>query len=533
MQRRLVRAVLVFAMAFGALAAPAAADHDGNPDSLAMAKQFFSPNATGAINSDLAFWGDRAYAGNYDSLRIFDISNPASPVLLSDFPCHGPQNDAVVWQNKLLFSAIDRTQTGPECGSTDTIHPDGTPFHDDPNGWEGVRIFDVSNPTAPKFIKGVYSDCGAHTITLWPKNPAHVLLYVSSYPLRPGPTCGQVRGPEAGRDPLHGVIQVIDVPVHNPKAAKEIAEPRITYPDDADNQFVWSEHGLPGPPVFEPAARACHDIGVFVELRLAAAACAEQGQLWRIKPNGLPDTAHPIWVFDDQVDETGTTGNPADPGVVVDFFHSATFSWDGKVVNFIDESFDAAPGACPPTTTAPIGGDSGRMFFLDRETGTKLSHFMIPRVEPTAYCSAHLGNAVRTEDANLLVNAWYEGGIDVVDFSDPSNPTEVAFWDETSDNWSAYWYEGPGLGAGQFPVYGTDGVENPPAGEGFQVFRVLSDVTTEALAHLNPQTQETLVDGSPTKKGKGAKAKSSRVAKARGARSGGSWRSAANRLAAP
>ena len=484
----------VFAMSAVVYAPAASADH--NPDQHEnMDLLVNEPNATGAVNSDIAFWGDRAYVGNYDGFRIFDISDPADPELLSDFRCFGPQNDPVVWNN-LLFLAIDRTLAGPDCGSPAVPSAD-------PTGWEGVRIFDVSNPASPKFIKGVYTDCGAHTITLFPKNPAQVLLYVSSYPLSPGPTCGQVRGPEAGRDPVHGVIQVIQVPVNNPKAAKEIAEPEIVYPGDPDNQFDWAEHGLGGLEGIEPAARACHDISVFVELRLAAAACAEQGQLWRIRPNGLPDTENPIWVFDDVVDETGTTGDPEDPGVVVDFFHSATFSWDGSVVNFIDESFG---DGCPPTTPAPgftgaFPGDTGRMFFVDAATGGLLSHFMLPRPEEGAYCSAHVGNTAVSQGRDLLINAWYMGGVDVIDFSDPTDPQEIAFYDIApagptgSDNWSAYWYEGPGLASGAFPVYATDGVHNPATGRGFQVFSALVGNADFTLDRLNPQTQERVFPG--------------------------------------
>jgi hypothetical protein len=78
----------------------------------------------------------------------------------------------------------------------------------------------------------------------------------------------------------------------------------------------------------------------------------------------------------------------------------------------------------------------------------------------------------------------------VIDFTDPFHPEEIAYYDETPDNWSAYWYEGPELGADEFPIYGTDGVEDPPTGEGFQVFSVLTDVSTAPLEYLNPQTQE-------------------------------------------
>jgi hypothetical protein len=499
-RRRVVLAALSAVLLVGGLSAPVGATHNQDRHSANMSLLFQSPNRTGAINSDLAFWGNRAYAGNYDGFRIFDISNPARPRQIVDYQCTGPQDDPVVWQNKLLFLAIDRTMTGPECNANPTL------AHDDPEGWEGVRIFDVSNPRKPRLIKGVYTDCGAHTITLYPKDKNNLLLYVSSYPLRPGPTCGQLRGPQAGNDPLHRKISVIRVPVNNPKAARVVAEPKIVYPGDPDGKFVWAEHGLPGPPALEPAAVACHDIGVFVELKLAAAACIEQAQLWRIKPNGIPDTENPIWVFDDPVDENGATRDPADKEVAVDFWHSATFSWDGKVVNFIDESFGIG---CPPVTAIGLdatepNSDTGRMFFLDTKTGKKLSHFMLPRTESapdpagneTAYCSAHLGNAVRATDRRLLVNAWYMGGIDVIDFTNPRRPREVAYYDKApfgatgSDNWSAYWYQGPKLPGKTLEIYASDGVHSPATGQGFEVYGAGVKADERSLRYLNPQTQE-------------------------------------------
>ncbi len=501
MRRTRLLAPVVCALASMVLAAPASAIHDGDTDATGMAQLFNSPNSSvpQAINSDLAFWGNRAYAGNYDGFRTFDISNPASPGLLSDFKCRGPQNDPVVWENKLMFLAVDRTQTGPNCGSTDTAQ------HDDPNGWEGVRIFDVSNSSSPRQIGAVYTDCGAHTITLYPKNPAQLLLYVSSYPLRPGPTCGPKTGPPAGNSPTHEKISVIRVPVNNPKAAKVIAQPRISYPGDPDNKFTPSEHGLSSPALLD-GLTACHDIGVFVELRLAGAACAEQAQLWRIKPNGIPDTENPIWVFDDNEDTDGPGSRGTKGDVAVDFWHSASFSWDGKVVNFIDESFGTG---CPTVTEWPSGpgkttlNDTGRMFFLDTATGKKLSHFMIPREETPepgpSYCSAHLGNSVHTADSDLTVNAWYTGGASVVDFNDPRNPFESTFFDPGNgavaggDSWSAYWYEGTGLPGSTLTMYGNDGVEDRPSGFGFQVFTAATDVEDIPLPFLNPQTQMNVV----------------------------------------
>jgi hypothetical protein len=487
MHRRILRCLLLCLVGLGLLAAPAAAEHDSDADVFFLSKLFNSPNATGAINSDLAFWGNRAYAGNYDGFRIFNIANPAAPTLLSDFRCHGPQNDVVVWANRLLFTAIDRTQTGPECGSVDTVE------HDDPTGWEGVRIFDVSNPTAPAQVGSVYTDCGAHTITLYPRNPAQLLLYVSSYPLRPGPTCGPVRGPENGESPLHEKISVIRVPVDNPGAARVIAEPRISYPGDPDNRFDPDEHNFPG---FNDLT-GCHDIGVFVELRLAAAACAEQTQLWRIRRNGIPRTQNPLWVFDDNSDTDGAN----DPGdVAVDFWHTARFTWDGKYVQADDESFGTG---CPTVTENYMNtgqpADTGRPHLLKTDTGERTSHFTPARTPEPGYCSMHQGNYVPTADGYFSVNAWYEYGVDVIDWSDPFDPEEVAVFDlggehpADSDNWSAYWYEGPSLPEPSLTIYGTDGVEDPPTGEGFQVFRAGTDVTEVRLGHLNPQTQENTI----------------------------------------
>ncbi|MDP8910150.1 MAG: hypothetical protein M3N47_13785, partial [Chloroflexota bacterium] len=149
------------------VATPAAAVHDSG-FSEGMNLVFESPNATGAINSDLAFWGDRAYAGNYDGFRIFDISDPDNPRLVTDFRCFGPQNDLSVWDRTgdgkadLLIASVDRTLTGPNCGATATAH-------DDPTGWEGLRLFDISNEAAPVQIGAVYQDCGSHTHTLIPE----------------------------------------------------------------------------------------------------------------------------------------------------------------------------------------------------------------------------------------------------------------------------------------------------------------------------------------------------------------------------
>lgn len=498
--------VLLAVFATAAIAGPAFALHKPGHKSGEQWKAHLlaeSPNATGAINSDIAFWGNKAFVGNYDGFRTFDISGP-TPVLIKDFRCHGPQNDLSVYDRDgdgeadLLFASVDRTlKSAPGMPNVDAgckaTAAEAITAHDDPTGWEGIRVFDITDPTNPVLIASVYQDCGSHTHTMIPQpERGRLILLNSSYPLRPGPTCGQVNGPAAGRDPLHGVIQVVEVPLANPAAAHELTELPINYPGDPDNKFVPAEHGFP--PGFEPALRACHDIAVFMPLGLVAGACAEQAQLWEIGPDGLPDTANPLWVFDDPVDTDGPGGGD----VAVDFWHSATFSWDGKVVNFIDESFGSGcPTVTPitnPTTGMTRNSDTGRMFFLDVATGAKLSHFFVnrpgPPTDPVQYCSAHLGNVVPANGRYLLVNAWYTAGVDVIDFTNPRNPREIAFSDHVGDNWSAYWYETGSFVTGRMRIYGTHGVEDPAAGDGFEAFEAKTGSRRKGVDHLNPQTQE-------------------------------------------
>jgi hypothetical protein len=374
---------------------------------------------------------------------------------------------------------------------------------------------DPANPFANiEQVAHPYTDCGAHTITLWPEfahdatNP-RLIVYVSSYPLRPGPTCGDTEylnssnpydgDPGSPANPLHGVVQTVEVPLGNPAASHETDQLPVSYPGDPDSQIDWCERGGSlCPPAFEPGAVACHDIVVDVQHRLAAGACAEQGQVWRIGPNGLPDTADPISVYDDKVSSGGTGQIPG----AIDFFHSAMFNNGATVVNWVDESFGEG---CPTETTYltrpwnPSGGthETGRMFFADLD-GNFLSDFHVgdvrpqPLTDPPPYCSAHMGMAVRGVNRDLLVNAWYTGGVDVIDFSDPVNLKEIAFYKFAgtfgSDNWSAYPYTGPVFQGTGIPVYASDGVENPATARGTVVFRALLPKPGKKLDHLNPQT---------------------------------------------
>jgi hypothetical protein len=539
---RLLAAVVV---AVGLSPGTAAATHI--PDqSFKMTELFTSPNQ--ATNSDFAFWGDHAFSGYYTGdaaprggVRIFDISNPAAPRLIKDVQCDGLQADPIVWDRNgngvadLLLLAVDRTMEGPDCGDARSMHanPDPDPgepasvaFHEDPNGWEGVRVFEMSDDPDNPFetveqVKAVYTDCGAHTITAWPgeiEDTGNLLVYVSSYPLRAGPTCGEAtpapgdgyqnldnpydEDPGSPNSPLHGVIQVVEVPLDNPAAANEVDEqPPISYPGDPDGVMEWCERGLcetdPSFPL-EDAAVACHDIVTMVEHQMAGAACAEQGFVWEVDEDGIPMTGDPMLIGDDEV--TGGA-NAQIPGAV-DFFHSVMFNNDGDVVNWVDESFGSG---CPTMTTynpRPWNSDvgphkTGRMFFTDIE-GNFLSEFHVGDLRPDPgtgeYCSAHMGMAVMGIKRDLLVNAWYTGGVDVIDFSKPTRLKEIAYFDPEQDSgtWSAYPYTGPLFKTGPgIPIYASDGVENNPIAEGMVVYRgILPKPGNRVVDHLNPQTME-------------------------------------------
>jgi hypothetical protein len=521
-----LRLLVLALVALGLLAGTAGAQPDPDPNPRKkMDRLFTSPNM--ATNSDLAFWGNHAFVGYYTGstgfppgtgprggVRIFDISNPAAPQLVRDFACDGAQNDPILWDRNgngvadLMLLAVDTTMASPECGAARV--PGGTP-----TGWEGVRVFTMSDDPAAPFtsiqqVKSVYTDCGAHTITLWPEEPGRLIVYVSSYPLGAGPTCGDTEylntanpydeDPGSPANPLHGVIQIVEVPLANPAAAQELdVQPAISYPGDPDGKQEWAEKGLPAPPVLEPAAVACHDIVVHIEHRLAGGACAEQGQVWRIGANGIPDTQNPISIGDDEVSSGGTGQFPG----AIDFFHSVMFNNEGTVVNWVDESFGSG---CPPMTTYqprpwnPAGGThkTGRMFFTDVE-GNFLSEFHVgdlrPSSAPGEYCSAHMGMAVMGIKKDLLVNAWYTGGVDVIDFSQPTRLKEVAYYDPipNSGTWSAYPYTGPMFKTGPgIPVYASDGVINNALAQGMVVYRavVQKPGKPRLVDHLNPQTMD-------------------------------------------
>jgi hypothetical protein len=389
-----------------------------------------SDTTSGRTHSDIAFWGNISVAGSYDGFRIF---NTDTHQLLVSFLCRGPQNDVSLWPasngHLLLFLSNDTPQTNGATVCSQNRLSDTTACG--PACFEGIRIFDLADPTQPQLIKAVYTDCGSHTHTLVPDQANNrVLLYVSSYPSSTGPNCQQP----------HAKISIVAVPLNAPETASVIATPTIQAPP-----FI----GV-----------GCHDITVFMAIHKAAASCQSEGQIWDITDPANPDTLHAVHIDD--------------PGV--SFWHSGEFTWDGRSVVFDDESL--GNDTCQ-------AGNQGRIRIYRVSDAQLMSSYMIPRPQGN-YCSVHNGNLIPVNGRYLLVAAWYHGGTSVIDFTDPTNPHEVAYYDADgsptqSYAWSSYWYNGK--------IYTND------ISRGQDVFNIVLPSTQfgATFTHLNAQTQEDLL----------------------------------------
>jgi hypothetical protein len=417
------------------------------------------------FNSDLAFWGDLAFAGNYNGFRIIDISRPRRPRNVSVVSCRGPQNDVGVWGRKknrpeLLFLGVDAVR-GRHCAPN-------PPFD-----FEGVRIFDVSNPRAPQHITDVDVECGAHTFTLVydeeDRRPDMLHLYVPSSISSSAPGA-RTRCPGSTNPIRHQQISIVDVPVNDPEDA--VARP---YPIHQDTLST----------VFNPVIQGCHDHQAFLELDIVAASCNGEGQLWDISDPANPCTTNPAC-------------HTHVPNPFFVFFHNAVFTWDGEVVGFTDEwGGGGAHGCDGPQDTR------GNTYFYDvvepgQPIGPPIERYMIARPQPPdEECTTHNGMFLPVKNRYLYVAAWYKAGTSVGDISNPNGPLdsapEVAFFDaqgvdgnSKADTWSSYWYN-------DF-VYANDGLRFRPL-RGFDVFRLTGRPGRQARGaeefdYLNPQTQE-------------------------------------------
>jgi hypothetical protein len=418
----------------------------------------------GVTNSDLAFTGKYAIQGNYNGFQIYDISNPAKPTVVLTYLCPASQSDVSVYKNLLFVSG--EGQTGRlDCGIQ------GVPEPVSKDRLRGIRIFDISNMAAPKYIANVQTCRGSHTHTVatQPGDNDNVYIYVSgSAGVRaaeelPGCKDGPIDDPDTARFRL----EVIKVPLKAPETAAIVSSPRIFFglaPPPRRVEPGRGGAGAPGAPAAgaapgapgaaaatPPAAEGgrgaggrgggrgnsgpnqCHDVTVYPEIGLAGGACGGYGLLLDIK-----DVTNPR-----RIDQAAD--------INMAFWHSATFSNDGSKILFSDEWGGGTQPRCRDTDKPEWGADA--LFTI--EPGNKMSfksYYKIPAAQTSLEnCVAHNGSLLPIPGREVMVQGWYQGGISVFDWTDVSHPKEIAYFDRgpvdatrlvTGGSWSVYWYNG-------------------------------------------------------------------------------------------
>jgi hypothetical protein len=456
----------------------------------------------GATNSDLAFVGNYAIQGNYNGILIWDLSNPSRPTLTTGYPCPASQNDVSVYEN-LLFVSAEGMGGRLDCGAQgirDTVSADRI---------RGIRIFDISDIRNPQYVGNVQTCRGSHTHTVVndPDDAANVYVYISgSAGVRSPnelPGCSRT-GPDEDPNSALFRIEVIRVPLANPAQAAIVNSPRIfegleappqhgEAPEDVaaqqraleearargafiieiqgnqmplPNQYargmldsiVQARGGTGAPTAADSAAlrealpgmiqrmfggggdapgrrtgpTQCHDITVYPAIERAGGACEGYGLLLDIS-----DVTNPTRI--DAVADSNFA-----------YWHSATFSNDGGTVLFSDEWGGGGAPKCRATDRPEWGANA--IFTIENGEMVFQSYYKMPAAQTQfENCVAHNGSLVPVPGRDIMVQAWYQGGISVFDFTDPANPVEIAFFDRGPVNatemgnggaWSTYWYNG-------------------------------------------------------------------------------------------
>ena len=404
-------------------------DEDASPE--------LRPGILNFANTDLAFTGDTLFEGNYHGFNAYTVENPLSPQLLSSVVCPGGQGDVSVVGNLLIMS-VEQTRGRLDCGLQGVAEPVSE------ERFRGIRIFDISDVQMPKQVAAVQTCRGSHTHTLVtdPDDAGSIYIFGSgTSSVRPGDELEGCSDEPPGVDPNTALfrIDVIRVPVARPEEARIVSRPYIfADPESGAVAGLWKggDHG-PGTQSSR-ATNQCHDITAYPDSALAAGACSGNGILLDIS-----DPTNPVRV--DQV---------VDPGFA--YWHSATFNNDGTKVIFTDEWGGGGRARC--RASGPKEWGANAIFDIVDGKLQFRSYYKMPAPQTEQEnCVAHNGSLVPVPGRDILVQAWYQGGISVVDFTDSSNPVEIAFFDRgpidaeelvMGGYWSAYWHKGF--------IYGTE-----------------------------------------------------------------------------
>jgi hypothetical protein len=406
-----------------------------------------SEASAGSTHSDLAFSGKYAIQGNYNGFEIWDISNPAKPVLANAYTCPASQNDISVYKN-LLFMSSEATNSRQDCKFG------GVPQPTSEDRVRGIRIFDIADVAHPKLVTSVQTCRGSHTHTVvtQPGDSNDVYIYVSgSAAVRPDTELkGCLDGSRDDPNTARFRLEVIKVPLAKPASAAIVSSPRIfnnlnVAPKNEERAKIDAEAAAaraarggangnrgnqpPGPPT---GPNQCHDITVYPEIGLAGGACGGYGLLLDIK-----DASHPF-----RIDAAGDAN--------MSFWHSATFNNDGTKLLFSDEWGGGSQPRCRSTDKPEWGADA--IFTIENKNLTFHSYYKMPAPQTEfENCVAHNGSLIPIPGRDVMVQGFYQGGITVFDWTDASHPKEIAFFDRGpvdatrlvgAGSWSAYWYNG-------------------------------------------------------------------------------------------
>lgn len=425
-------------------------------------------------NTDLAFRDNYVFVGNYAGINIYDIADPANPTLEVSIICPGGQGDVSV-HGDLLFMSAQETRGRLDCGAQ------GVEEEVSNERFRGVRIFDISEMSNPRQVAAVQTCRGSHTHSLVSDlaNPERIFVYVSGTSrVRPGdelPGCSAA-DPDEDPNTSYFRIEVIEVPLDNPAESRIVNEPRI-FEVDGDIAGLWQggDYG-PGTQSSRRTDR-CHDITAYPHLGLAGGACSGNGILLDIS-----DPSNPVRIED-----------VADPNFA--YWHSATFNNDGTTVLFTDEWGGGGAPRCMGSDLPTWGANA--MFKLKDGKLSLAGYYKLPAPQTEfENCVAHNGSLIPVPGRDIKAQAWYQGGLSVFDFTDPSDAYEIAFFDRgpistsgegrlTGGYWSTYWYNGHIYGSEivrGMDVFALEPSEHLSQNEIDAAMMVMTD-------ELNPQNQ--------------------------------------------
>jgi hypothetical protein len=377
------------------------------------------------INSDLAFGTHYVYQANFAGFTIWDITDPANPVMMSATKCITSQGDPTIYEH-LLFLSAEGAGNRNDCG-------DGG-VQDPKDHMAGVRIFDVSNPKAPKFVKNVQTCKGSHTHTLVPspKDPRIIYLYVSGQQAaRPETELAGCRNGTDPADPTNSLFQldIIKVPLDNPEKAEVIPGARIftgldergeckrfCVPEDPRRRAAAASRAAANPEM-PTTPRNCHDVTAYPAMNLLAASCSTHSIVVDISNPEKPIR------LDALTDTNNFQGR-----------HTAAFSNDGKKLIQTEEWGGGTGPMCQASSMKELGGNT--VITLDgKKKQTQRAYFKLPSAQSAEEnCVAHNGGIIPVPGRDLYVQGWYQGGVNIMDFTNPDSAFEIGYFDRGSIN---------------------------------------------------------------------------------------------------